>query len=1480
MKKLLSFLLVLSFSIQYCSPISFAYITLQEERKEMPAYNTQSQAGAQSTVESKNLLSALSVERPEYRPPNASVTQITPAFKTSASFVLQESDPNGYIQLNIDKDQDATITIGSSTSSIYRGIFDTDKSTVTIAISDSIKWVFGVSQQQLTYYEIKSSGVGWGSSTKYEFTDGHLAATSHWYKGIGYSSYSRTSYTFVEIDGKRRLQSVVSEYNYSSTFIGMSSRNSGKSTVYNEYDSAARLIATINKSSYQAASGEVQYSASYVLYDYDSHATMTASASGLNLSQAGSIRAAEDFAKVDYYATSKSVNYFKDNTFKWDKWIRSIYAAKNTDGTFSPKSVTDAEGCSIVVNQPDVLSSETDDIRIRSSQMVNGYSVYYGQGYNYSEGKLNYLSFGLVFTKSGVTNGSWSQKTVVVDYPRESKVTLDGVTYEIQRTNGVISLIAESHILESARIEALTQINAAINTTSDEISTLRVTLENAQRALNNETAAFVSDINSKVTALNALKNSLLLLSNQAGVSTQTKNDIDTFLNYLSNYLAGTYEYAKSDYIQTLGTARLGDIQAALASKEEFLIRLNDHKTAVENVATLADLNSLKIPVYTSLEQASNTALVSMPDLTPFKTTIQTLSQRAQAEISAANLNAAKEIAASQTDAEIARISADATAQRTALQNAQTALLTELTAFSVDTAARVTELNSLKDALVSLKNQAGVSANTKVEIEAFVATLQAFLANGGAFELAKNDYAAKLVANRLTDLSNLVKAKEEYLAKLQTYKASIQNATSLEALDALRAVPPAYVTPTTFVPNILSSPVPLLEVKKTDAKTLATLAQSEIDASREPGPLSQYYIPLSAAEGGQDVNVIDWVPQSFGTNYKVYRKEFGATDWTMIFESPGAARYVDKNIDSSKSYIYEVRFENRINNYTYAAIAQSYASPNYNHSLRPANVLVLINTNDYGYVDISEEIPGYTTANGKLNPITESQLLAFLGLPPDALNDGHDATWHILKDTSGKISVPLGVYYAFRRGIPKKNILFLNNIPTEERVDIGASNFQNYVINPIKQYMDQNGLTSSITSIVSTYHFPLTAPGAVSWESLLSFNLYLAYGGNALNISSVEDNGRPFSRMMGDGGYMTTRIDAADIQNARRLIDDAIWSEENYHFDDAQWRAQSDLMAYIDWQGFNEGVNQWHLKAADLINQSGLFGLQGDNWDKTADIWDPTFIQKYDGDGNGKVDNTFLFEGWYHYWNYQNKLDWARGSIGWSFDSASADSFRVWNPNADNVYGYSWGAGIINRGAAASLGSVYEPKITGLTRPDEFMNYILKGYTFAEAAYLGSPQKFTAWQLAFDGDPLYTPFKPVSTYGKKEPIMEDGVQTGYRIYNQNDVLNPNFWEPRGGYRDYDMSGNLVAEKLVNGTLIQHLDDGSVAYLKLGALSTQLQYITFDSQGNKTKFKEFTFSISNFTAKFMILDGHLFIYVYDNVTRKTDVYDDNGIFIKTI
>src|SRR5213082_3992044 len=127
----------------------------------------------------------------------------------------------------------------------------------------------------------------------------------------------------------------------------------------------------------------------------------------------------------------------------------------------------------------------------------------------------------------------------------------------------------------------------------------------------------------------------------------------------------------------------------------------------------------------------------------------------------------------------------------------------------------------------------------------------------------------------------------------------------------------------------------------------------------------------------------------------------------------------------------------------------------------------------------------------------------------------------------------------------------------------------------------------------------------------------------------------------------------------------------------------------------------------------------------------------------------------------------RGAVAVHIHSFSASTLR--DPNAN------WVAPLISKGAAASIGNVYEPYLQLTAHLDIFNDRLLHGFTFAESAYMSV--RALSWMSVMVGDPLYRPY---ASWLKIEATPDAAKSdTNWEMYHQFTVKN--ITRPAGEFR---------------------------------------------------------------------------------------------------
>ena len=213
-----------------------------------------------------------------------------------------------------------------------------------------------------------------------------------------------------------------------------------------------------------------------------------------------------------------------------------------------------------------------------------------------------------------------------------------------------------------------------------------------------------------------------------------------------------------------------------------------------------------------------------------------------------------------------------------------------------------------------------------------------------------------------------------------------------------------------------------------------------------------------------------------------------------------------------------------------------------------------------------------------------------------------------------------------------------------------------------------------------------------------------------------------------GMMLVGRLDAATPALVSRMIDDALAVEaQGLH-----GRAVIDLALK---QGAYEQGEEWLRQSAETYRRNGI----------------PTYVDRNEPliREGWPLPDTALYFGW-----YAGEISGAlkpesfrfmRGAIACHLHSFSASTIRSTTQ--------AWVGPLIARGAAATMGNVWEPYLSFTVHFDVFNDRLLKGWTLAESAWCATPG--LSWMTVVIGDPLYRPFA--------HNLMSDGVERDYAIY---------------------------------------------------------------------------------------------------------------------
>lgn len=396
----------------------------------------------------------------------------------------------------------------------------------------------------------------------------------------------------------------------------------------------------------------------------------------------------------------------------------------------------------------------------------------------------------------------------------------------------------------------------------------------------------------------------------------------------------------------------------------------------------------------------------------------------------------------------------------------------------------------------------------------------------------------------------------------------------------------------------------------------------------------------------------------------------------------------------------------------------------------------------------------------------SGMLAGAILPVQA--GGRDASATVvLYNKNDPDSPGLAQYYANRRDIPSSQVVGLDCPPVEE---IQRADYEKTIAAPLRELFRKRGWwtigrNASDRQVVagSKIHFvaimrgmplkiandpsilPSTSirgmPEVIAARNDASVDSELTTLGMFLNSpAGIVPNPyfRRFTRMRDDpvapGFLLTARLDGPTPFIVRAMIDDSLSAEKDGL---CGW-------SYVDARGITSGGyaegDQWMNNLVVSMREQGLPVI--------FDNLPPTFPAGY------PITDAAIYYGW-----YAGSADgpfadpafqFRPGAVAVHIHSSSASTLRSTTAN--------WCGPLLARGAAATLGNVYEPYLSLTANLDVFQDRLMNGFTLAESAWMS--QRALSWMGVVIGDPLYRPYASWRAMGTGAPA--NSWQTYRRI----------------------------------------------------------------------------------------------------------------------
>lgn len=207
----------------------------------------------------------------------------------------------------------------------------------------------------------------------------------------------------------------------------------------------------------------------------------------------------------------------------------------------------------------------------------------------------------------------------------------------------------------------------------------------------------------------------------------------------------------------------------------------------------------------------------------------------------------------------------------------------------------------------------------------------------------------------------------------------------------------------------------------------------------------------------------------------------------------------------------------------------------------------------------------------------------------------------------------------------------------------------------------------------------------------------------------------------NGILITARLDGPSASIARGLVDKAMEAESN----GLCGRAYFDLRNLPTNSPLRMG-DDWIMTAAKICHYFAGYESTVDN--------NPSLFP-----ADFPMSQIAIYCGWYGEHASgpfaQKNVEFMPGAFAYHLHSFSAAVVRSTSER--------WVGPFLAKGAAATMGCVYEPYLGGTPDVGVFCaRWVLLGFTFGEAAYASQP--VLSWQTTVIGDPLYCPFaKPLT-----------------------------------------------------------------------------------------------------------------------------------------
>ena len=197
------------------------------------------------------------------------------------------------------------------------------------------------------------------------------------------------------------------------------------SVTFFQYDEHGNFIGEVGVTEHYNLDGTRTTSGYYRVPDFEAGTRETASAENIDIWK---IRSAQDWVIIEQLAQRKTVFVGISKENPWN-YTHHVQYTRNADGSMTAKLVADLNGNVFIVRgEPDILSGESDDIKLAGNQHVLGYYVTYRE-YEHTDENGQWVNEGYRLMFYDIEQ-AW-QVVAAVDFPAQDTVILNGIEYKI-----------------------------------------------------------------------------------------------------------------------------------------------------------------------------------------------------------------------------------------------------------------------------------------------------------------------------------------------------------------------------------------------------------------------------------------------------------------------------------------------------------------------------------------------------------------------------------------------------------------------------------------------------------------------------------------------------------------------------------------------------------------------------------------------------------------------------------------------------------------------------------------------------------------------------------------------------------------------------------------------------------------------------------------------------------------------------------------